>query len=137
MTSTGDGIGGDGPPGHLEIAGSFGLGTLYPGLRIGAGSVTWSTALRSPELNRADRDGHAAGYYEGLIGGGHGSDTARDDASQRLIGKPSGWIPFQGCRCRSLSRRRLSSIRAQAAGGARPFWQAVRRPMPLACTTDR
>jgi len=52
-------------------------------------------SARSPELNRADRDGHAAGYYEGLIGGGHRSATARDDASQRLIGKPSGWIPFQ------------------------------------------
>jgi hypothetical protein len=52
-------------------------------------------SARSPELNRADRDGHAAGYYEGLIGGGHGSDTARDDGSRRLIGEPSGWIPFQ------------------------------------------
>jgi hypothetical protein len=52
-------------------------------------------SARSPELNRADRDGRAAGYYEGIIGGGRGSDTARDDASQRLIGKPSGWIPFQ------------------------------------------
>jgi hypothetical protein len=52
-------------------------------------------SARSPELNRADRDGHAAGYYEGLIGGGHGSERARDAASQRLIGKPSGWIPFQ------------------------------------------
>jgi hypothetical protein len=52
-------------------------------------------SARSPELNRTDRDGHAAGYYEGLIGGGHRSDTARDNASQRLIGKPSGWIPFQ------------------------------------------
>ena len=52
-------------------------------------------SARSPELNRADRDGRAAGYYEGIIGGARGSDTARDDASQRLIGKPSGWIPFQ------------------------------------------
>ena len=26
-------------------------------------------SARSPELNRAERDGHAAGYYEGLIGG--------------------------------------------------------------------
>jgi hypothetical protein len=52
-------------------------------------------SARSPELNRADRDGHAAGYYEGLIGGGHGSERGRDAASQRLIGKPSGWIPFQ------------------------------------------
>jgi hypothetical protein len=52
-------------------------------------------SARSPELNRADRDGHAAGYYEGLIGGGQSSERARDAASQRLIGKPSGWIPFQ------------------------------------------
>ena len=52
-------------------------------------------SARSPEFNRADRDGHAEGYYEGLIRGGHGSATARYDASQRLIGKPNGWIPFQ------------------------------------------
>ena len=26
-------------------------------------------SARSPELNRAEREGHAAGYYEGLIGG--------------------------------------------------------------------
>jgi hypothetical protein len=52
-------------------------------------------SARSPEGNRVDRDGHAAGYYEGLIGGGEARDLSRGDASQRLIGKPSGWVPFQ------------------------------------------
>ena len=52
-------------------------------------------SVRSPELNRAERDGHAAGYYEGLIGGREGSESSRVDASQRLIGSPSGWVPFK------------------------------------------
>jgi len=52
-------------------------------------------SARSPELNRVERDGHAAGYYEGLIGGGEAHDTSNGAASQRLIGKPSGWVPFQ------------------------------------------
>jgi hypothetical protein len=54
-------------------------------------------SARCPELNRTERerDGHAAGYYEGLIGGGEALDGSRSDASQRLIGKPSGWVNFQ------------------------------------------
>jgi hypothetical protein len=52
-------------------------------------------SARSPEGNRVLHDGHAAGYYEGLIGGAEGRDLSRSDASQRLIGKPSGWVPFQ------------------------------------------
>jgi hypothetical protein len=52
-------------------------------------------SARSPELNRAERDGDAAGYYEGLIGGREGSASARIDASQRLIGNPSGWVSFK------------------------------------------
>jgi GDSL-like Lipase/Acylhydrolase family len=52
-------------------------------------------SVRSPELNRAERDGHAGGYYEGLIGGREASDLSRGDSSQRLIGNPSGWVPFK------------------------------------------
>ena len=51
-------------------------------------------SVRSPELNRAERDGHAEGYYEGLIGGREGSDSSRVAASQRLIGNPSDRVPF-------------------------------------------
>ena len=72
-------------------------------------------SVRSPELNRAERDGHAGGYYEGLIGGRDSSDLARGDASQRLIGSPYRLGSVQGCRCRSLSRRRVPAIRAQAS----------------------
>ena len=35
---------------------------------------------RSPELNRAEREGHAAGYYEGLIGGRRRLGPSRGDA---------------------------------------------------------
>jgi hypothetical protein len=52
-------------------------------------------SARSPELNRAERDGHAAGYYEGLIGGREGSDSSRADASPRLLANPSGCVPFK------------------------------------------
>jgi hypothetical protein len=52
-------------------------------------------SARSPELNRAERDGHVAGYYEDLIGGSEGPEISQGDPSLRLIGKPSGWIRFQ------------------------------------------
>jgi hypothetical protein len=52
-------------------------------------------SARSPELNRAERDGHAAGYYEGLIGGREGSDSARTEPSPRLLANPSGCVPFK------------------------------------------
>ena len=52
----------------------------------GAHSVPWSqswtsvrsviASARSSELNRAEREAHAAGYYEGLIGGGDGPEGA-------------------------------------------------------------
>ena len=55
-------------------------------LLLGVAVVPWPerwTALRSvlasarsSELNRAEREVHAAGYYEGLIGGGSGPKTA-------------------------------------------------------------
>jgi hypothetical protein len=49
-------------------------------------------SARSPELNRAEREGHAAGYYEGLIGG---NDASRNDSAQKLMGKPTGWVSFR------------------------------------------
>jgi hypothetical protein len=49
-------------------------------------------SARSPELNRADREANAGGYYEGLIGGdGEGS---RSELAMRLLGKPSDWVRF-------------------------------------------
>lgn len=49
---------------------------------------------RSPELNRAEREVNAAGYYEGLIGGGDGPEGARGELALRLMGKPAGWVRF-------------------------------------------
>ena len=49
---------------------------------------------RSPELNRAEREVSAAGYYEGLIGGGDGPEGARGELALRLMGKPTGWVRF-------------------------------------------
>jgi len=52
-------------------------------------------SARSPELNRAEREGRAAGYYEGLIRGNDLSDTPSGEPSLRLINKPSGWARFR------------------------------------------
>jgi len=52
-------------------------------------------SVRSPELNRAEREGHAAGYYEGLISGNDGSDVPSGDTSLRMIGESSGGVRFQ------------------------------------------
>lgn len=50
---------------------------------------------RSPEFNRAEREAHAAGYYEGLIGGIDHREGTRGEQSLRLLGKPDGWVRFQ------------------------------------------
>jgi hypothetical protein len=57
---------------------------------------------RSPELNRTDRDIHATGYYEGLIGGGEGSEGSDGELTLRLMGQPNGWIRFNDA---NVSRR--------------------------------
>ncbi|HEV3164914.1 MAG TPA: SGNH/GDSL hydrolase family protein [Isosphaeraceae bacterium] len=52
-------------------------------------------SIRSPEMNRADREANAGGYYEGLIGGGGGPEGARGELALRLLGKPTDWVRFQ------------------------------------------
>ena len=64
----------------------------WPQSWSGLRSVIAST--RSSELNRAEREAHAAGYYEGLIGGGDGPEGARGELALRLMGKPNGWVRF-------------------------------------------
>jgi hypothetical protein len=60
--------------------------------------VDWAWArsvldsARSPELNRAEREINAGGYYEGLIGGD--GDGSRGEMAMRLLGKPSDWVRF-------------------------------------------
>jgi hypothetical protein len=60
--------------------------------------LDWASAramldsTRSPELNRADREATAGGYYEGLIGGD--TDGSRSELARRLLGKPSDWVRF-------------------------------------------
>ena len=52
-------------------------------------------SARSPELNRAEREGRAYGYYEGLIDGNNGADGSSGDPALRLMGKPAGWVSFR------------------------------------------
>jgi hypothetical protein len=58
----------------------------------------WTSAARdsarSPEMNRAEREATAGGYYEGLIGGAGGPQGARGELALRLLGKPSEWSHF-------------------------------------------
>jgi hypothetical protein len=51
-------------------------------------------SARSPELNRAEREAHAWGYYEGLIGGDAGPEGSQGELTMKLMGKPNGWIRF-------------------------------------------
>jgi hypothetical protein len=51
-------------------------------------------SARSTDLNRADREGAAGGYYEGLIGRGDGPQGAGNELSLRLLGKPTDWVRF-------------------------------------------
>jgi hypothetical protein len=59
-------------------------------------------SARSPELNRAEREVHATGYYEGLIGGSESGEGSEGELSMRLMGKPNGWIRFNDA---DVSRR--------------------------------
>lgn len=66
-------------------------------LPIPAGWARARSALesaRAPDLNRADREANAGGYYEGLIGGGNSPEGARGELAMRLLGKPSDWVRF-------------------------------------------
>jgi hypothetical protein len=81
-------------PAHLCFAQS--LLVLIVGLVPWPIDWAWARTVlesaRSPELNRADREANAGGYYEGLIGGdGEGS---RGELAMRLLGKPSDWVRF-------------------------------------------
>ncbi len=67
---------------------------LVPWPERWAGLRSVIASARSPELNRAEREVHAAGYYEGLIGGGDGPEGARGELALRLMGIPNGWVRF-------------------------------------------
>jgi hypothetical protein len=77
--------------GTLALSAALLVVGLYP---LPAG---WARAARdsarSSELNRADRELHAGGYYEGLINGG-GPDGTHGELALRLLGKPADWIRF-------------------------------------------
>ena len=57
---------------------------------VRARSILDST--RSPELNRAEREANAGGYYEGLIGGD--VEGSRSELTMTILGKPSDWTRF-------------------------------------------
>jgi hypothetical protein len=51
-------------------------------------------SARSLELNRADREATAGGYYEGLIGHGDSPQGLRNDLTAWLTGRPAEWARF-------------------------------------------
>ena len=59
-----------------------------------AGVRAAMNSMRSSDLNRADREAAAGGYYEGLIGGGDGPQGARGELAMALLGKPTDWGRF-------------------------------------------
>jgi GDSL-like Lipase/Acylhydrolase family len=52
-------------------------------------------AARSAELNLADNEAGAGGYYEGLIEGVEPAKGTRSELALRLLGKPTEWVRFQ------------------------------------------
>jgi hypothetical protein len=63
-----------------------------------AGWVRARSALesaRSLELNRADRDATAGGYYEGLIGHGDGPKGRQNELDMLIHGQPADWARIQ------------------------------------------
>jgi len=82
-----------------------GAGMLQGILLLAATIVPWpadweklrsmTDSTRSPEFNRVEREGHAVGYYEGLIGAVANREGTRGEQSLRLLGKPDGWVRFQ------------------------------------------
>ncbi len=70
---------------------ALGLATLPAGWTRARAAID---SARSPELNRAEREASAGGYYEGLIGGGDGPEGARSELALRLMGKPTDWARF-------------------------------------------
>jgi hypothetical protein len=78
---------------------------LHPLVLLVVGLVSWPAdwdkirtlldSARSPEPNQAGREGQAAGYYVGIIGGGDAPRGARSELSPRLTARSDGWINFQ------------------------------------------
>ncbi len=60
--------------------------------------IRWARLLResarSAELNRADREADAGGYYEDLISGGGDDQQGRTELSMRLTGRLATWARF-------------------------------------------
>lgn len=63
-----------------------------PASWVAARSVRASA--RSVELNQADREATAGGYYEGLIGHGDSPSGVRNELAVRLLGRPADWARF-------------------------------------------
>ena len=94
-------------------------------------------SARSPELNRAEREGHAAGYYEGLIGGkrrrgriARRSVAPADRQAERLGPLPAK--PTSSTTSTTTSSSSSSSRCVERTLFGQPF-----RPTPSACTTTR
>src|SRR5436309_6492478 len=71
---------------------------LVAGLMPMPGGWGWARSarrdVRSPEMNRADRDARGGNYYEALIDGRAGRDGGRGELALRLQGRPTIWMSF-------------------------------------------
>ena len=54
-------------------------------------------SARSHEMNRADREVNAGGYYQSLIGV-DGPDGGPAELALRLLGKPKDWVRFRAAK---------------------------------------
>ena len=107
--------GGGGPYRHAaERGASWSRSPFVPWPQSWPGVRSVIASARSSELNRAEREAHAAGYYEGLIGGGDGPEGARGELALRLMGRPNGWVRFNDADVSRMLPGRLPPVRARA-----------------------
>ncbi|MBV8230327.1 MAG: SGNH/GDSL hydrolase family protein [Planctomycetaceae bacterium] len=89
------------PPHHRPCLLCFVQTLLVLAVGMAPIPATWARArsalesARSPELNRADREATAGGYYEGLLGGVDTTEGTRFELMLRLLGKPTDWNRFR------------------------------------------
>ena len=108
---------------------------LVPWPRDWARARSALDSARSPELNRADREASAGGYYEGLIGGVDGTEGTALRADAPAAGQADRLGPLPRRQRLALPARRLPPCSSSSRTSTGPSSASRSRPTPTACAT--